>query len=79
MIDVKAYKFSDRIIVQYYDSGNRSRLRCPACGGEVDCSIQADDLDPNPREILCPQCDTALGMLSSTFPFEVKQSVHFIP
>lgn len=64
---ISAYKKLNRVIVQYYDSGSEHQCLCPECAwrGEIPQST-ANELAC--IEVYCPQCATALAMISSKLP-----------
>lgn len=64
---INAYKKFNRVIVQYYDSGSEHKCLCPECGwnGEIP---QNTSNELACIEVHCPQCATALAMISSRLP-----------
>ncbi len=65
MVNVRAYKIFNRLLVQFFDSGERDTLSCPECGS---CQ-QLEASDPaflgDCQELNCQRCDYPLGLLSS--------------
>lgn len=61
---INAYKARDRVVVQYFDSGSQDECLCPECGWRGSIS-EKKVRDGACMEIVCPQCTTALAMISS--------------
>ena len=63
MFDIKAYSVNDRIVVQYFDSGESETLSCPNCGWKGGlCSETENEF----IEMHCPHCSTLLACSTAT-------------
>jgi hypothetical protein len=62
-----AYKKQNRVIVQYYSSGNEGTCLCPECGWSGELSAETSR-EIACCEILCTKCGTPLAMVSSKLP-----------
>jgi len=67
VLSLHTYKQRDRIIVQYYNSGKESECLCPECSWRGEIENNNTKLN-SCIEIKCPNCETALGMVSSQLP-----------
>jgi hypothetical protein len=67
-LSVHAYKKRNRVIVQYYSSGEEGRCLCPECGFKAELSTAHCSNEISCSEILCSACGTPLAMVSSKLP-----------
>lgn len=65
MVNVRAYKFSDRMLIQFFDSGERSTLRCPDCGWHGKFELEPGSLSEGSEEVMCSSCNSPIAVLSS--------------
>ena len=77
MFEIRAYKLGDRVVVQYYDSGNKDTVVCPDCHCAQDTGKVCSDEGHSSGEFSCPQCGTNLGMVSSLLPPTMEEPTMF--
>ena len=75
MVNVRAYRFNDRMIVQFFDSGQRNNLCCPECGWNGALENLADCSSACAVEVECPVCSNPLAMLSSPMGVRLEREL----
>ena len=60
---VKSYDVGETIVVQYFDSGSASRIKCPKCqwSGDVPCMPFIND--GGTVELSCMECPVKLALI----------------
>ena len=70
MVDVKAYRVLNRLLVQFFDSGQRDTLCCPECGWQGRFDSSSAPPSSESIELNCEVCKNPVALLSSPMNFE---------
>ena len=69
MVNVRAYKHFNRMIVHFFDTGSKEDFQCPECAWGGNCQMEQGDFQSSshsisPQAIQCPRCQQQLGIIS---------------
>ncbi|MCB0322121.1 MAG: hypothetical protein KDD69_01075 [Bdellovibrionales bacterium] len=68
MLNIRAYKIDDRVMVQYYDSGREKLILCPECHWRQSAEGVVSDDGCSSGEFSCHQCGMQLGVVATLRP-----------
>ena len=63
-MDVRAYQYAGRTVVQYFDSGDGNYLNCPKCPWEGHLWEVFGQYAKSQKDIQCPCCSAHLASCS---------------